>query len=334
MCQYMSHTNDGKVQPWHEVNYGVLARGGAGLAMVEATGVLPEGRITPRCLGLWSDDQIAGLSRIADFAHSNGAKIGIQLNHAGRKASTYEMFPNVAAGSVPISEGGWSTIAPSAVAFDNFYEPSIATVDEMDRIVEAFRAAAARATAAGFDVIEIHSAHGYLLHELLSPISNRRDDEYGGSLENRARLHRRILRSIKADQPEAVIFVRISASEWVEDGFDVDETVKVSTWFAQDGADLIDISSGGNVPVAPIPVRPSYQVPLAQAVKANSPIPVGVAGLITQASQAESILTTGQADVICIGREALRDPQFAHKWAKELRADSNVVPAPLWRGYL
>lgn len=333
MCQYSSHNQDGFTQDWHFTHYGAMARGGAGLIIVEATGVLPEGRISPQCLGIWSDEHIAGFARIIDFVHSQGAAIGIQLAHAGRKGSTYPWMPDAPSGSVPLDEGGWPTVAPSAIAFDGLREPSALTVEQIDEIVDAFVAAAGRAVTAGFDVLELHSAHGYLLHEFLSPLSNKRDDEYGGSLENRARLHRRIVTAIRAVHPEVPLFVRISATEWVDGGFDVDEAATVSAWLGEDGADLIDVSSGGNVADARIPVRASYQVSLAETIKRETGMPVTAVGLITQAAQAESIVTTGQADAVFIGRAALRDPHVGLNWAAPVHARNIPMPDQLWRGY-
>lgn len=332
MCQYSSFNEDGHTNDWHFVHYGSMARGGAGLIIVEATGVLPEGRISPQCLGLWSDDHIAGLARIVDFAHSQGAKMGIQLAHAGRKGSTYPWMPDAPAGSVPLDAGGWPTVAPSAIAFGDFREPTALTLEQIDEIVEAFVAAASRAITAGFDVLELHSAHGYLLHEFLSPLSNQRDDEYGGSLENRARLHRRIVTAIRAIHPDVPLFARISATEWVDGGFDVDEAATVAGWLGEDGIDLIDVSSGGNVADARIPVRASYQVSLAASIKEATGMPVTAVGLITEAAQAESIVTTGQADAVFVARAALRDPHLALNWAPAVHAKVSL-PDQLWRGY-
>ncbi len=333
MCQYQATGQDGLVREWHRVHYGALSRGGAGLVMVEATGVAPEGRITPLCLGIWNDQQAAEFRPIIDFAHQQGARIGIQLAHAGRKASTYPWMPDSPSGTIDATNGGWPTLAPSAIAFDGLTAPAAITLEQIDQVIDAFVAAAARAVAVGFDVLEVHSAHGYLLHEFLSPLSNQRDDEYGGTLENRSRLLRRIVAAIRHTQPEVPLFVRFSASEWVEGGFDVDETAVVAEWVSKDGADLIDISSGGNVATAPIQVRPSYQVPFAEEVKRATGLTVSVAGLINTASQAETIVTTGQADAVCVARAALRDPHFALNWAKELNVSDVSIPDSLWRGY-
>lgn len=333
MCQYSSSESDGHVQDWHRVHYGALARGGAGLVMVEATGVTPEGRITPMCLGIWSDDHIDGFRQVTDFAHSQGAAMGIQLAHAGRKGSAYPWMPNAQSGTVPSSEGGWKTVAPSAVAFAGMDTPHELTIAEIDDLVAAFVAAADRAVRAGFDVLEVHSAHGYLLHEFLSPLSNKRDDEYGGSLENRARMLRRIVTAIRAVHSTVPLFVRLSATDWVKGGLEVTDAVTVAGWVREDGADLVDVSSGGATADAVIPVRASYQVPLAETVKRETEVMVSAVGMITAAAQAESIVTTGQADAVFVGRAALKDPQFALSWASQLHAHVVPVPDPLWRAY-
>jgi 2,4-dienoyl-CoA reductase-like NADH-dependent reductase (Old Yellow Enzyme family) len=333
MCQYSAVNQDGMTSDWHVVHYGVMARGGAGLVMVEATGVTAQGRISPLCLGIWSDDHVAGFRRIVDFAHTQGAAIGIQLAHAGRKASTYPWMPNATAGSVPLGDGGWETVAPSAVAFDTLREPRALSVSDIDELVSAFVAAAHRAVAAGFDVLEIHSAHGYLLHEFLSPLSNLRNDDFGGSLENRARLLRRVVTSVRADFSNIPIFVRISATDWVDGGFTVEDAATVSGWLREDGADVIDVSSGGNSADASIPVRSSYQVPLAEHIKRTSGALVAAVGLITNPAQAESIITTQQADAVFVARAALRDPQLGLNWAASVHEKHPPVPDQLWRGY-
>lgn len=332
MCQYGSQDQSGKVHDWHRVHYGVFARGGAGLVMIEATAVVPEGRISPLCLGIWSDEFVGDFAQIVDFAHSQGAKMGIQLAHAGRKGSAYPWMPNTPSGTVPEEQGGWQTVAPSAIAFAGMDAPHELTLSEIDDLVDAFVAAADRAVRAGFDVLEVHAAHGYLLHEFLSPLSNQRDDEYGGSLENRARLLRRIVSALRELHPDTVIFARISATDWVDGGFDVADAVTVARWLDEDGVDLIDVSSGGNIADAVIPVRSSYQVPFAEAIKDGSDILVAAVGMITSGPQAESIVTTGQADAVLIGRAALRDPQFGLNWASALHAQVSV-PDQLWRAY-
>ncbi|UOQ55915.1 NADH:flavin oxidoreductase/NADH oxidase [Leucobacter allii] len=324
MCQYSAR--DGIVGDWHLQHLGGLARGGAGLVIMEATAVVSEGRISPRCPGIWDDAQLPGLERVVAAAHAHGARIGIQLAHAGRKGSTHPSLPGFPDGSVPESEGGWTTVAPSALAFPGLAEPRALDAEELPGLVRAFADGAARAVAAGFDLVEIHAAHGYLLHEFLSPLSNRRTDDYGGDLAGRARLLREVVRAIRAEQPELPVIVRISATDWTEGGLDAEESTALAALIAADGADLVDVSSGANVP-ARIPVGPSYQVPLAQAVR-RGPLPVGAVGLITSATQAEGILASGQADVILLGRPVLANPHLPIAWAHELRAPgaADLVP--------
>ena len=328
MCQYSVEAEDGIVGEWHLQHLGGFARGGAGLVFMEATAVTPEGRISPRCPGIWNDAQLPPLARIVDAAHEHGAKIGIQLAHAGRKGSTYPSLPGFADGSVPESEGGWETVAPSAVAFGDFAEPRALEAEEIAELVQAFVAAADRAVSVGFDAVQIHAAHGYLIHEFLSPFSNHRTDGYGGDLAGRARLLREIVRAVRAQHPTLPIVVRISATEWIDGGFDVDEAVQVTEWVAEDGADLVDTSTAGNTPGAPIPVGPSYQVPLAAQLRETGALPISAVGLITSAQQAEGILATGQADIISLGRAVLTNPHLPISWAHELRAPSaeSLVP--------
>lgn len=328
MCQYSAVGRDGMPTDWHLQHIGGFARGGAGLVIVEATSVTPEGRISPEDLGLWNDEQEIAFARLAEIAHAHGAKIAVQLAHAGRKASTYATLPGNPSGSVPQDEGGWQTVAPSPIRFsESFAEPRELSREEIAALVTAFTEAASRAVRAGFDAVEIHAAHGYLLNEFLTPLSNHRTDEYGGPLENRARFAREVIRAVRAEHPDLPILVRISARDWVEGGFDVDDARVVSDWFAEDGADLIDVSSGATSPDAKIPVGPGYQVPLAAEVR-KSALPVAAVGLITSAEQAETILVTGQADVILVGREMLSDPHLPIRWAHELRspAAASLVP--------
>lgn len=327
MCQYSATHEDGMPTDWHLLHLGSFARGGAGLVTVEATAVTPEGRISPRDLGLWNDDQAKAFARLAGIVHDHGAKISVQLAHAGRKASTFPSLPGEPHGSVPVSRGGWDTVAPSTLAFGDFAEPRALSEIEIVQLVAAFVDAASRAVAAGFDAVEVHAAHGYLLHEFLSPISNVRTDAYGGSLENRARFLREVVRAIRGAHPELPIMVRISATDWADGGFTVDEAATVSKWCVDDGADLIDVSSGGNVPDAAIPVGPGYQVSLAARIRQSS-LPVSAVGMITQSAQAESILATGQADVVSLGRALLNDPHLPIRWAHELRVDSPETLVP------
>lgn len=312
---------DGVVQDWHHTHLAQFASGGAGLVIAEATAVVPEGRISPRDVGLWNDEQRDALAPIVQAIHDRGAHAGIQLAHAGRKASTWWPWAPVR-GSVPASEGGWRTSAPSALAFDGFDEPVALDLAGIDRVVAAFATAARRALDAGFDVLEIHSAHGYLLHQFLSPLSNLRDDEYGGSLENRARLLLRVVDAVReAAGDEVPLFVRISATDHAEGGFTPEEATIVGGWAEQRGADLIDVSSGGLVAHQRISVFPGYQVPLAETVRQGGRIPVSAVGLITASAQAEQVLADGAADAIFAGREWLRDPHFALRAAHELGAE-------------
>ena len=328
MCQYSVVEEDGVPRDWHLLHIGGLARGGAGLVIVEATAVVAEGRISPRDLGLWNDEQEGAFARLASAAHAHGAKVAVQLAHAGRKASTQPSLPGFPDGSVPEAEGGWRTVAPSAIAFGSFDLPRELDLDELPGVSAAFADSADRAVRAGFDAVEVHAAHGYLLHQFLSPLSNRRDDGYGGDLAGRARLLRESVRAIRDRHPDLPIIVRLSATEWRDGGFDVREAVRVTEWLEQDGADLVDVSSGGNVPDARIPVGPSYQVPLAEQLRREGTLPVGAVGLITQAAQAEAVLATGQADVVGLGRPLLTDPHLPIRWAHELRAPSAEALVP------
>ncbi|WP_292765460.1 NADH:flavin oxidoreductase/NADH oxidase [Microbacterium sp. UBA3486] len=324
MCMYSAV--DGVAQEWHHTHLAQFASGGAGLIIAEATAVVPEGRISPRDLGLWDDEQRDALVPIVQAIHDRGAHAGIQLAHAGRKASTWWPWAPEH-GSVPAADGGWTTSAPSAIAFDGFDEPVALDLAGIDRVVDAFASAARRATDAGFDVLEVHGAHGYLLHQFLSPLSNLRGDEYGGSLENRARLLLRVVDAVReaigADVP---LFVRISATDHADGGFTPEEAAIVGDWAAQRGADLIDVSSGGLVAHQRISVFPGYQVPLAETVRQGGRIPVSAVGLITAAAQAEQVLSEGAADAIFAGREWLRDPHFALRAAHEL--DAEIVWPP------
>lgn len=319
MCMYSAV--DGVVQEWHHTHLTQFASGGAGLIVAEATAVVPEGRISPHDVGLWNDEQRDAWVPIVEAIHARGAAAGIQLAHAGRKASTWWPWADER-GSVPESEGGWTTTAPSAIAFDGFAEPVALDADGIDAVVDGFATATRRALDAGFDVLEIHGAHGYLLHQFLSPLSNLRDDEYGGSLENRARLLLRVVDAIRETAGDGVpLFVRISATDHADGGFTPDEASLVAAWATEHGADLIDVSSGGLVAHQQISVFPGYQVPLAETVRQGGRIPVTAVGLITAAEQAEQVLVEGAADAIFAGREWLRDPHFALRAAHELGAD-------------
>lgn len=329
MCQYSVHERDGVPTDWHLVHLGSLASGGASLVMTEATAVSPEGRISPQDTGIWNDEQRDAWAAIAGFVHERGAKAGIQLAHAGRKASTWAPWGSDGRhGTVPAAEGGWTALAPSAVAFPGYDTPEAVDAAGIDKVVADFGAAARRAIDAGFDVLEIHAAHGYLLHQFLSPLSNRRDDDYGGSLENRARLLMRVLDEVTdAAAGRAAVFVRVSATDWSPDGWTESDTATVARWARDAGADFFDISTGGNAH-ADIPVGPGYQVRFAHYVRSLAEVPVGAVGLITSGAQAEQIVASGQADAVLVAREALRDPHTPLRWARELGADSETLWQP------
>lgn len=329
MCQYCA--NEGFADDWHLVHLGSRAAGGAALVMVEATAVTKDGRITPGDMGLWSDEHIEPLARIAKFIHSQGAVAGIQLAHAGRKASCDVPWK----GGAPLKtlgEGGWPTLAPSPLPF-NEDGPLPHPLDNagIDQIVQAFEAAARRALTAGFKVIEIHGAHGYLLHEFLSPLSNRRQDEYGGSLENRMRLLLRVAGSLRGLMPaEFPLFVRISATDWTDGGWDIEQSVALAKRLKGVEVDLVDCSSGGMVPRADIPVAKGYQVPFARRIRNEARIKTGAVGLITEAKQADEIITAGDADLVFLAREYLREPYWALKAQHELGAEPTW---PIQYGY-
>ncbi|ROP60596.1 NADH:flavin oxidoreductase/NADH oxidase [Curtobacterium sp. PhB115] len=326
MCQYSVEQQDGVPTPWHLVHLGGFAKGGAGAVVVEATGVVPEGRISPQDLGLWNDQQRDAFAPIVDFLHAQGAAAGIQLAHAGRKASTFRPWES-SHGSVPADQGGWSTVGPSAVAFDGYAVPRELETEDIRVVALAFAQSARRAVEAGFDLVEIHAAHGYLLHQFLSPLSNHRTDSYGGSLENRARALLEVVDAVRAEVGEGFpIVVRFSATDWVDGGLTLDETTQVARWAAEHGADLADVSTGGNVASAPIPVGPGYQVPHAAAIKRDAGIGTIAVGMISEAFQAEQIVATGQADVVMVGREFLRDPAFPLRVATELGVSVDYEP--------
>jgi 2,4-dienoyl-CoA reductase-like NADH-dependent reductase (Old Yellow Enzyme family) len=317
MCQYSSE--DGLASDWHLVHLGSRAVGGAGLVLTEATAVTAEGRISPQDLGIWSDAHIEPLARVARFLHTHGSVAGMQLAHAGRKASTHR--PWEGHGAIPEQAGGWTNVlAPSALPFaDGFPMPQALTTDGIAALVASFAQAAARACTAGFRVVEIHAAHGYLIHEFLSPLSNRRDDRYGGSFENRTRLLREIVDAVRHVWPErAPLFVRISATDWIEGGWDIDQSVELATLLKSAGVDLIDCSSGGNAAQAKIPVGPGYQTAFAQRIRRDAGLLTGAVGLIVSAAQAQQIVGTGQADAVLLARELLRDPYWPLHAARTL----------------
>ncbi|GAA4437678.1 NADH:flavin oxidoreductase/NADH oxidase [Pontibacter saemangeumensis] len=325
MCQYSSE--DGFTNDWHLVHLGSRAVGGAGLVVVEATAVSPEGRITPDDVGIWKEEHVENLKRITSFLEAEGAVPGVQLAHAGRKASHTSPWKG-GAPIAPSEENGWQTVAPSAVPFTPD-EPVPTALDEagIRKVIHDFRVAAQRALAAGFQVIEIHAAHGYLLHAFYSPLSNRRTDAYGGSFENRVRLLMEVTEAVQEVWPEThPLFVRISATDWTEGGWTGEDSVELSKLLKAKGVDLIDCSTGGNVPNASIPVGPLYQTTYAEKIRKEAGIMTGAVGMITTSAEAEAIIADGKADLVLLAREMLRDPYFPLHAALELGAD---VPWPV-----
>lgn len=316
MCQYSS--TDGLANDWHFVHLGSRAVGGAGLVMTEANAVTPQGRISPDDLGIWHDAHIGPLARVVRFVKREGSVIGTQLAHAGRKGSTHR--PHGGRGEVPPGDGGWETVGPSALRFaENYPMPRAMTEVDIAEVIDAFRLAAERALHAGFDVIEIHAAHGYLIHEFLSPLSNRRTDEYGGSFDNRIRLLLDVVEAVRTVWPErSPLFVRLSCTDWMPDGWDIEHSVEIARRLSGRGVDLIDCSSGGNVMNAQIPLTPGYQVPFAERIRREAEVATGAVGLITSSAQASQIVETGQADCVLLAREMLRDPYWPLRAAREL----------------
>ena len=309
MCEYSCE--NGLANDWHLVHLGSRAVGGAGLVMTEATAVLPEARISPQDLGIWSEAHIEPLARAVKFIHAQGGVAGIQLAHAGRKASTAR--PWEGGSKVSEEQGGWSkVVAPSAIQFaPNYPMPIALTIEGIAEAVAGFGKAAQRALDAGFRVIEIHAAHGYLLHEFYSPLSNRRTDQYGGSFENRTRIVREVVEKVRRVWPERLpLFIRISCTDWAEGGWDIDQSVELARSLSKLGVDLVDCSSGGNVADAKIPIAPGYQVPFAERIRRDARIMTGAVGMITEADQAEKIIRGGQADIVLLAREMLRDPYW------------------------
>ncbi|HWQ07982.1 MAG TPA: NADH:flavin oxidoreductase/NADH oxidase [Holophaga sp.] len=324
MCQYSAP--ESRPTDWHLVHLGGLAQGGAGLILMEATAVEPEGRISPLDLGLWEDGQIEGLARLVRFMASQGSVPGIQLAHAGRKACTRPPWLG-GSGTIPAADGGWTPVAPSPLPFDEGWAVP-AALDEagIAALVRAFAAAAERALRGGFQVAELHAAHGYLLHQFLSPLANTRTDRFGGSFENRARFLRETVDAVRRVWPERLpLLVRISATDWAEGGWTPEESAALCRDLRQRGVDLVDVSSGGMIPRAKIPLAPGYQVPFAEQVRREAGVPTGAVGLITEPAQAEAILQREQADLVLLGREFLRNPRWPLRAAQELGA---VVPWP------
>ncbi|MER6996079.1 NADH:flavin oxidoreductase/NADH oxidase [Streptomyces sp. NPDC000410] len=328
MCQYSAEAfgpNAGVPHDWHFAHYAARAAGGTGLILAEATAVSPEGRISPYDLGIWNDTQVAAFRRIVRFLKDQGTVPGIQLAHAGRKASTDR--PWKGGGPVGPDAHGWQPVAPSPVPFDDGHPvPDDLTTDQIADIVAKFAAAARRALDAGFEVAEVHGAHGYLIGEFLSPHSNHRTDEYGGSFENRTRFALEVVDAVRAVWPDELpLFFRISATDWLdENGWTADETVRFAALLKEHGVDLLDVSSGGNAPRVRIPTGPGYQVPFAARVRAATGLPVAAVGLITEPEQAQKIVANGEADAVLLGRELLRNPSWARSAARELGGEIRV----------
>lgn len=325
MCQYSSV--DGFATDWHLVHLGAFATGGAGLVISEATAVVPEGRISPHDLGIWSEAHVPMLRRITDFIHAQGAVAGIQLAHAGRKASTHR--PWEGAGAVSPQDGGWPNVkAPSAVPFSPEYpQPEALTLDEIGAVIDAIATGARRALDAGFRVAELHAAHGYLLHEFLSPLSNQRTDAYGGPFENRVRLLCEVSAAVRAVWPAGwPVIVRISSTDWADGGWNVDESVALCRQLAALGIDLIDCSSGGLAAHQRITVEPGYQVPFARRIRHEAQVPTAAVGLITEPAQAEAIIANGDADLVLLARELLRNPRWPLEAAHALGVDGPWAP--------
>jgi 2,4-dienoyl-CoA reductase-like NADH-dependent reductase (Old Yellow Enzyme family) len=327
MCQYSG--KDGHPQTWHLVHLGSRAVGGASLVFAEATAVQEHGRISLGDTGIYNDAHVESWRPIAEFIRASGAVAGIQLAHAGRKASTAP--PWQGGKPVAIGEGGWQIVGPSPLPFDNGYQtPRPLSLSDIDDVTAAFRRAAERALAAGFEVIEIHGAHGYLLQEFLSPLSNIRTDEFGGSLENRMRLPLRVTQAVREVWPARnPLFFRVSATDWQEGGWDLEQSIELARRLKPLGVDVIDVSSGGNLPHAKIPVGPGYQVPFSESIRSQAEIPTTALGMITDPVQAETILSTGQSDLVVLARELLRDPYWPRRAAQEL--NFNLTPPPQYQ---
>ena len=330
MCQYSSE--DGFANDWHLAHHAARAVGGAGLLMAEATGVEPRGRITPNCLGIWKDEHIPALRRVTNFVREHGSVPGIQLAHAGVKASRHAPLHSTPNAFVPLDQGGWMPVGPTAKRYGRDGPvPHELTVDEIRAITRSFAAAAERATAAGFSVIELHFAHGYLGHSFLSSLMNERGDDYGGPFDHRVRFLLETARAVRRALPEDVpLFVRLSCTDWVDGGWTLDDSVKVSRLLVQEGVDLIDCSTGGATRRAEIPVGPDYQVPFAERIRRDAEIATGAVGLITEPAQADAIIAEGRADLILMGRQLLREPHWPHRAWVDLNSNT---PSPIAREY-
>lgn len=324
MCQYSAI--DGVPNEWHFAHLAARAVGGVGLIIAEATGVEAQGRITLGCTGLWNDTQAEAWQRIVAFGRTQGAVLGVQLGHAGRKASTLKPWEGYA--SVGSEQGGYESIGPSALAFAPALAPPRAmTHSDIEHVIAAFASAAARAVAVGFQVIELHAAHGYLLHSFLSPLSNQRTDAYGGSFDNRTRLLRDIVQHVRRVIPDATpLFVRLSCTDWLNGGWTLDESIALARQLRAEGVDLIDCSSGGAAPNVSIPLAPGYQVPFAEAIRRETGLASAAVGLITEPTQANAIIADGKADLVLLGRELLRNPYWPHHAAKTLGQTLNAPP--------
>ena len=328
MCQYSAV--DGRVGDWHLAHYASRAVGGVGLVLVEASGVEARGRISPADVGIWEDGQVEPLARVVRGIVENGATAGIQLAHAGRKASVRAPWDQGGAPLLP-GDGGWVPVAPSALPFaDGHATPAPLSEEGVAEVIRSFAAAARRALSAGFQVAEVHAAHGYLLHEFLSPLSNRRTDRYGGSLENRTRIVREVVQAVRREWPDRLpLFLRVSCTDWTDGGWDLPQTVELARQVGPLGVDVVDCSSGGNVATARIPAGPGYQVPFAESIRRDAAIATAAVGLITSPAQAETVIRSGQADLVLLGRELLREPYFPLRAARELG-----VEGPWPRQYL
>ena len=329
MCQYCVDRRDGVPTDWHLVHLGSRAAGGFGLVITEATAVTPEGRISPQDTGLWNDEQQQAWGRIVDFVHGQGAAIGVQLAHAGRKGSTWRRWPGQLHGTQPVAEGGWQTVGPSPVAYPGYAAPVALDPAGIERVVAQFAAATRRADEAGFDVVELHAAHGYLLHQFCSPLSNHRTDGYGGDFAGRTRIVVEVVDAVRRVWPDRKpLLVRLSATDWLDGGWDVEQTSALAKVLAGHGADLADISSGGVLPSPNIVPAPGYQAGFARLVRTASGVPTAAVGLITQPRQAEQHLAGGDADAILLGREALREPYWPLKAAHQLKQPGWVDLVP------
>ena len=329
MDMYSAFDRDGKPTPFHYQHYVSRALGGFGLIIAESTAVNPEGRISPGDVGLWNDDQIEAWRWIVRDVKAAGAAFGVQLNHAGRKGSTGSFSVGYIAHSVPENEGGWPTVAPSPIAYGRYREPRELSVDEIHGIVSDFRSAAARAVASGFQFIELHAAHGYLITQFLDPLCNARTDEYGGDLEGRTRFLVEITDAVREVMPDDMpLFVRISATDWAAGGWDLDQSIETSRVLKEHGVDLMDVSTGGIIPGVTVPVRPNYQVPFASQIRQGAEIPVTAVGLITKPKQAAKIIRAGDADAVEIGRAALREPSWPLRAGHKLGLERQEIPYP------